>query len=153
MTTSMDPKRWVRAVAVLLAVALIGGVVVALTAIAGQRDPAPTSVAGGPTQGDLDVLAAELSSGDQRRVLASLADIPVEQAEEAFASLGTLKAVAFDASTLRYDGPTQAALVDASLTAADGSTREERVVLVEREGRWLIYSTLQQPGATAIQTP
>ena len=145
---ALDPKRWTKAVVVFVALVLVGGLIASLASVAGSSGggtQAPVDPNGGPSQADLDALAADLSSGDRDRVLGSIADIPVDSADEAFESLGSLAAVRFDPTTLRYDVENQAALVDAELTASDGQVVTERLVLVERVGRWVVFSTLQRP--------
>jgi hypothetical protein len=64
-----------------------------------------------------------------------------------------LAEVRFDKASVRYDVQNEAALVDADLTASDGSVRSERLVLVERVGRWVIFSTLQVPDSTPEPSP
>jgi hypothetical protein len=156
---ALDPKRWTKLVVTFLAFVVVGGLVASLASVAGTGSSSapPTADTGalstdGPSAADLEVLAADLSSGDRDRVLGALADVPIEAADQAFESLGSLAAVRFDAESLRYDEATQAALVDAELTASDGSVVTERLVLVERVDRWLVFSTLQQPGSTPIPT-
>jgi hypothetical protein len=151
---ALDPKRWTKAVVVFVALVLVGGLIASLASVAGSSGTSqgPVDPNGGPSQDDLDQLAADLSSGDRDRVLGSIADIPVDSADEAFESLGSLAAVRFDPATLRYDVENQAALVDAELTASDGQVVEERLVLVERVGRWVVFSTLQRPPSTPQAT-
>lgn len=152
MTGGQRP--WVKGGVVVIVIMLVGSLVATLAALGGTASgpPAAAIPSAGPSQADLDVLAAELSSGDTDRIAASLADIPVEAKERAVRSLGSLESVEFDASTIRFDPPTGAALVDVRLVASDGTERSERVVLVERVGRWLIFTTLQQPGATPLDS-
>jgi hypothetical protein len=152
---ALDPKRWTRAVVVFVALVLVGGLIASLASVAGSSGTSqgPVDPNGGPSQADLDALAADLSSGDRERVLGGIADIPIESADEAFESLGSLTLVRFDPASVRYDAENEAALVDADLTASDGSVRSERLVLVERLGRWVIFSTLQVPDSTPIPSP
>jgi hypothetical protein len=151
----MKQGPWVKAGVALIVAALVASLVASLAALGGSPSAAPSSSipSAGPSLADLDELAADLSSGNDDRVAGALADIPVEAKERAIKALGSLEAVEFDASTVRFDAPTGAALVDARLVASDGSEQEERVVLVQRSGRWLVFSTLQQPGATPLDTP
>lgn len=151
---AMEQGRWVRAGVVVLVVAVVGALIATLGASLGNPAQAPASPVptAGPTSADLDALADALSSGDEDRIAGALADIPLEAKDRAIQSLGSLESVVFDVDSVRFDPPTGAALVDAELTATDESTRSERIVLVERLGRWLVFSTLQQPGATPLDT-
>jgi hypothetical protein len=151
---AMQRGPWVKAGVALIVVAVVASLVASLAALGGTPSEAPASglPTAGPSAADLEQLAADLSSGNDDRIAGALADIPVEAKERAIKSLGSLEAVEFDASSVRFDAPTGAALVDARLVASDGSDREERVVLVERSGRWLVFSTLQQPEATPLDT-
>lgn len=151
----MKQGPWVKAGVALIVVALVASLVASLAALGGTSNEAPSTGAptAGPSAAQLEALAAELSSGNDDRVAGALADIPVEAKERAIKALGSLEAVEFDASTVRFDAPTGAALVDARLVASDGSEQQERVVLVQRNGRWLVFSTLQQPGATPLDSP
>jgi hypothetical protein len=150
----MQQGRWVKAGIVLIVVAVVASLVASLAALGGTQSQTPATdvPSAGPSTAALDALAADLSSGNDDRIAGALADIPIEAKERAIASLGSLEAVEFDPSSVRFDAPTGAALVDARLVATDGSERQERVVLVQRAGRWLVFSTLQQPGATPLDT-
>ena len=147
---AMGQRAWARAGAIVIAIALVASLLAALATLGGSSDTATNS--NGPSPAALEALAIELSSGDDNRIAGALADIPLEAKERAVQSLGALEAVEFDSTSVRFDEPTGAALVDARLVASDGSVRDERIVLVNRDGRWLVFSTLQQPGATPLDT-
>jgi hypothetical protein len=149
----MMSRRWITIVAM---VAVIG-MIATLAAVLISSGPSDTSAlpAGdapattGPTAAQLDALAAELSSGDDARVIAAIADLPPGSEAAALKSLGSLQSVTFDPGSLRFDAETGAAVVDARLTDTSGEVRREREVLVLREGRWLLYSSLVASTATS----
>jgi hypothetical protein len=151
---AMEQGRWVKAGVVLIVIAVVGALIATLGASLVGPTPAPSTpvATAGPSAADLEALAAELSSGDADRIAGALADIPIEAKQRAVTSLGSLESVSFDAESVRFDAPTGAALVDARLVATDGTESSERIVLVERLGRWRVFSTLQQPGATPLDT-
>jgi hypothetical protein len=149
----MMSRRWIVIVSIVIVLGLLLAFAASLVSN-GSSKPSPSRTVPaavptqGPTESDLNALAAELSSGDNARILAALADLPPAADAAALKSLGSLKSVTFDASTLRFDAPTGAAVVDARLVDTSGKARREREVLVKRDGRWLLYSSLIQATQT-----
>jgi len=146
----------------IVAMVTVFGLIATLAAVlissgpSGQSGLPPASGAratAGPTSAELDALATELSSGADGRVLAAIADLPPGSETAALNSLGSLKAVVFDPASLRFDAQTGAAVVDARLTDTSGESRRERQVLVLREGRWLLFSSLVAATATSSPIP
>jgi len=140
-------------VAVVIVIGLMVSLAAALFSSGGASSPSTpqatdAAATRGPSQAQLQTLAADLSSGEKARVLAAIADIPPGAESAALKSLGSLTAVTFDPATLRFDAATGAAVVDAKLTDSSGKVRREREVLVLRGGRWLLYSALVPATAT-----